>query len=206
LFDEFLREHPDHLKAPRAAVMTGILNYRLGNYQDAISILRDPGLRLKDPVATLAVIRTLARSYAMLGEYNQTHSSYIQAAAHESNPAPDMDYNELGDLYQKASASTTDPVLRLAHREAAVEQWQYVIQTPGLSPSAKREVQAKIDAMAESLNMDAPVSAGNSVILPAQDTPAPEIVLPETIEIIEAEPVPEPAADVQSPRQEGVSP
>jgi len=149
LFQTFLDENPAHAKAPRARTLMGRLHYELGQYQQAIELLRDPELRLLDPIAAVPAVRLLARSYAKLGQDDSARSYYLQAVGLQDNHTPDVDYMELGALYRAMAERTSAAEARREYEQLAITQWMHAIQSPGIDPGAKKELRAKIDVLRE---------------------------------------------------------
>lgn len=149
LFQQFLTDNPTHAKAPRARTLMGRLYYEMGQYQEAIELLRDPELRLLDPIAAVPAVRTLARSYAKLGQDDSARSYYMQAVGLQDNHTPDVDYMELGSLYRSMAERAADPAVRQEYETLAAAQWTHAVQAPGIDPATKKELRAKIDVMRE---------------------------------------------------------
>ncbi|HUW60054.1 MAG TPA: tetratricopeptide repeat protein [Candidatus Bathyarchaeia archaeon] len=177
LFEKFLRDNPTHVKAPRAWTMLAQLHYKLGRYQEAVNILRDPVLRLRDPESALPGLRTLARSYVRLGEHESAVSAYQQAAAFAGNYAPDADYDELGDLFKLRADRADDPGEVQKLRQTAVENWNHAIRVPGIDPASKAKIQDKIkwleSQLGEPQQPPATTETGAVATGPAEPAPAP---------------------------------
>jgi len=185
LFETFLRDNPTHVKAARAWTMVAQLHYKLGQYEQAVNILRDPVLRLRDPESALPGLRTLARSHARLGDFDGAVSAYQQAAAFAGNYAPDADYDALGDLFKLMADRADDPVETAELQKTAVENWQNAIRVPGIDPANKAKIQDKIKWLESQIapQQQAPASGKTSAVAaaplpgppPAQDRNKAEV-------------------------------
>ena len=177
LFEKFLRDNPTHAKAPRAWTMVAQLHYKLGQYQEAVNILHDPVLRLRDPESALPGLRTLARAYVRLGEHEAAVSAYQQAAAFAGNYAPDADYDELGDLLKLRADRADDAQEVQKLRQAAIENWNYAIRVPGIDPAYKAKIQDKIKWLESQIGeqQQPPATPETSAVAagPAEPAPAP---------------------------------
>jgi LysM repeat protein len=127
----------------------GRLHFELGQYQEAIELLRDPELRLLDPIAAVPAVRLLARSYAKLGQDDSARSYYLQAVGLQDNHTPDVDYLELGTLYRTMAERAPVSTARREYEQLAIAQWTHAVQSPGIDPAAKKELRAKIDVLRE---------------------------------------------------------
>lgn len=145
LYDQFIKDNPGHLKAVRAHCLMGLLQYRLGQYEKAVEVLRNRDLPVQDSSAALPARRILARAYAQLGEYSLAESAYRQAATMPNNYNADVDYHELGDLFLKRaeSAQTAEEKTRL--QRAAVDNWDHAMRVPGIDPVNKARIKEKRD-------------------------------------------------------------
>ncbi len=149
LLGEFARRHPKHQRVGRAQSLMGIIHYRSGNYRAAVDALIDRDAMLRDPAATLPMLRTLARSYAQLGEYEAAHSTFIRAANSPGNPSPDADYDELGEMYRALAQTADSPDRHMAFHELALEHWSHAIRYPGINPTRKNAIRVKVDLLSE---------------------------------------------------------
>ncbi len=149
LLDEFARRNPNHQRVGRARSLMGIVYYRKGDYRAAVDAFIDRDAILRDPTATLPVLRTLARSYARLGEYEAAHSTFIRAANSPGNPTPDADYDELGEMYRALAQTADTPEKHLAYQELALEHWSHAIRYPGINPTRKNAIRIKVDLLGE---------------------------------------------------------
>ncbi len=154
MFKQFLDAYPTHAKAPRARTLMGRLYYELGEYQQAIELLRDPELRLLDPMAAVPAVRILARSYAKLGQDDSARSYYLQAVGMQDNHTPDVDYTELGTLYRALAERAQAPAKRGECEQLAVVEWTHAVQSPGIDPATKKELRAKMDVLRERSQKD----------------------------------------------------
>jgi len=145
LFTRFVKENPGHVKAARAKTLMGQLNFRLRRFEETIDCLNDPDLRLKDPEAALPALRLLARAQVQLGDFDAAVSAYLQAAAMSGNYSPDVDYDELGDLYRLRAERTEDMTARAEFERLAVEHWTNATRVPGIDPGNKAKITAKRD-------------------------------------------------------------
>ena len=178
MFDQFIKDNPGHPKVARAQVMLGVLDYHLGDYQAAVARLQNPDLRVLDDVAVLAVGRILARCYAELGEYDQAESTYLQVATTPANTRPDMDYDELGNMFRKMAESTMAGPRRLEYREKAVEYWKRASQFPGIAPTSRNELTRKASILEEQMRGE-----GESLDEPYHEQdPVDSQILPEPLE------------------------
>jgi tetratricopeptide (TPR) repeat protein len=163
LFQRFLADNPTHAKAPRARTLMGRLHYELGQYQEAIELLREPELRLLDPMAAVPAVRLLARSYAKLGQDDSARSYYLQAVGLQDNHTPDVDYLELGTLYRSMADRTSRAEDRSEYERLAALQWTHAVQSPGIDPATKKELRAKINVLRErSLQEDVSQDGGTT--------------------------------------------
>ncbi|MCX5771378.1 MAG: tetratricopeptide repeat protein, partial [Candidatus Hydrogenedentes bacterium] len=197
LFENFLRDNPTHVKAPRAWVMLAQLHYKLGRYQEAVKILRDPVLRLRDPESGLPGLRTLARSYVRLGELESAVSAYQQAAAFAGNYAPDADYDELGDLFKLRADRADDPGGVQKLRLTAVENWKYAIRVQGIDPANKAKIQDKIKWLESQFGeqQQPPATPGTEAVAASPTEPAP--TAPPAAGPIPPAPAVDPAAEAR---------
>lgn len=158
--DRFVQENPGHPKASRAAILSGILQYDRGEYQDAIVRLEAPGRRLEDPTGHLPGLRALARSYAALGQIDRARTTFLEAAAVTENVTPDQDFLELAAYYRRLSEDPTrTPAERERFARAAIEQWENALATPGLVGARKKEIRLMRDV----------VAAQNATVIPERE-------------------------------------
>ena len=173
LFEKFLQHNPTHAKAPRAWTMVAQLHYKLGQYQEAVNILRDPVLRLRDPESAMPGLRTLARSYVRLGEHESAVSAYQQAAAFAGNYAPDADYDELGDLFKLRADHADDPGEVQKLRQTAIENWNHAVRIPGIDPASKAKIQDKTKWLESQLGEQQPTTPETRAVAARPPEPAP---------------------------------
>ncbi len=209
LYDQFIKDNPGSVKVARARTLMGHINFKLHNYKEAINILRDPMLSLQDPDAALPALRTLARAYTQMGEYSAAESAYLQAASLTGNFSPDVDYVELGDLFQlRANRADTDEE-RIRFSKAAIEQWTYATRVPTIDPANKEKVQQKCQGLQKQMNSpnlevketSAEPSGSDLTGQTASSDGAAE-AKPAAVAEIPREPVQEDAADAEPSAQE----
>jgi len=150
LFRQFIDAHPAHAKTPRARVLMGQICAELGRHEDAIDLLRDPKLPLKDPDAALPALRLLGRSYAQLGDYEAAESAYLQAAALNGNYSPDLDFVALAELFRLRADRAQTPEDRERFLGAAIEQWAHAVRVPGIDPKSKERIERLMEHLAGS--------------------------------------------------------
>ena len=181
LFGEFRKGNPSHQKALRAKVLTGLLNFRLEHYEKAVELLRDPTLRLKDPDSALPALRTLARAYTQLGEYDRAVSAHLQAASMNGNCSPDVDYVELGNLYRLRADRAQNDEDRKRFQEAAVEQWTHAILMPGIDQTNKIKIREKRDWLLDKLGEGTGVAGGDPAPTPGDRVDSTATGLPGAV-------------------------
>lgn len=165
----FLREYPGHDRAARARTLSGILAYRIGDTAEAIETLRDPMQQLNDPAAALPVTRVLARAYARDGDHENAVSMYLQAASMPRNYTPEVDYFELGGLFERWANQADDPAERVAHQERAVQYWTDAMRVPGVDPVLRERIRVQRDWLEGQISAAPPAPA---VAEPADGSPA----------------------------------
>ena len=136
LLSKFMGDYPNHEKVVRAANLMGIINFRLGRYEEAITILRNPKLRIDDPTGALPALRTLAKCYGELGEIDAAKSNYLQAASIPGNYSSDFDYDELATLYHNISQKA-EPEHRKKYHDEAIKLWGLAVKVPGIDPTQR---------------------------------------------------------------------
>ena len=151
LFDQYRKEYPAHAKAARAQTIMGRLNYDAGQYQQAVELLRDPELRLRDPASAVPALRTLARAEAKIGDAEAARSYYLQAVGVQDNHSPDVDYAELGSLYQTRADREQDLDKRIELQQLAIESWTHALEVPGIDPASKQTIRSQLDVLREHL-------------------------------------------------------
>jgi tetratricopeptide (TPR) repeat protein len=151
LFETFRNENPTHPKTARAETIMGRLLYDSGQFKEAIELLRNPELRLKDPVAAVPALRTLARAYAQLGDEQAARSYFLQSVGAQDNHSPDVDYAELGSLYHSLAERENDPDRKIELEQLAIEYWEHALQTPGIEPSSKQILRTQVSVLREHL-------------------------------------------------------
>lgn len=178
LFEQFVNDNPNHVRTIRAQSLMGLLNYRLGRYEEAVNLLRRPDLRLRDSAAALPALRTLARTYTQLSDYDAAESMYLQAASMPKNYNADVDYHELGDMFQKRAESAQNDEERIQFQRAAIGYWTHAMREPGIDPVNKARIREKHDWLLEELpegESDAlELSAAGGLVSFAEGAPARE--------------------------------
>jgi len=172
LLERFMDENPGHMKAGRAQTMIGILNYRLGQYDQAIELLRSRALRLEDPDAALPALRALARAYTQVGEYDAAESMCLQAASMPNNVNADVDYHELGELAKLRAEKATDEETRIQWQREAVEHWATAVRVPGIDPVSKNRIEEKRRWLLDELPTEAAWETGPAALSPVVTRPA----------------------------------
>ena len=135
--------------------------------------------------AALPALRTLARAYSQLGEYPSAESMYKQAASLQGNYNADVDYHELGDLFQHRAESAQTDENRVRFQRAALENWARATQEPGIDPVSKSEIQKKYDWLIQELpeGMAEGILPGEAASsAPETDPPAPTGEVPAKTE------------------------
>ena len=133
----------------------------MGEYEEALTILGDRDLRLRDPGALVPILRTLAETHARLGDYQTALKLYVEAAGNADNASPDNDYASLAQLYQNMSDRATSVPERRRYYGLALEHWRKARDVPGLSPSRTKEIGVKIGLL-EGRVRDGEASTGAS--------------------------------------------
>lgn len=184
LFKAFVDANPNHAKAFRAQVLMGMLEFRLGDYQKAIELLRQPDLRMRDADAALPALRLMARAYTQLGEYDAAVSMYEQAGTLPGNYNADVDYNELGDLYQRRADAEQDEEKKVDLQKSTLKNWLYAMRLLGIDPVNRDRIKEKYDYLLsqmpesakEGLQLDKPadVIRGTETQRP-EEMPEPQI-------------------------------
>ncbi len=159
LFEDFVKRYPDDVRVGRAKVFVGILHYLLGRqnteeYRKAISQLRDPALSLEDPGSELAVLHTLAASYAALGDLDQARVLYLQAAGCTGNQYPEKDLENLSMLFQQMAKQASDPDERKKYNQQALDYLQQARECPELPPSERNRIEKRMRLLKEQLQLD----------------------------------------------------
>jgi tetratricopeptide (TPR) repeat protein len=154
LFDQYRKENPTHQKLARAETIMGRLNYESGRYPEAIDLLRNPELRLRDPVSAVPALRTLARASAKMGDAEAARSYYLQAVGVQGNHSPDVDYAELGSLYQSRADRAEDLDKRIELQQLAIDSWTRALEVPSIDPSSKQTIRSQLDVLRERLQSE----------------------------------------------------
>jgi tetratricopeptide (TPR) repeat protein len=216
LFEQYRKDNPTHAKVARAETLMGRLNYESGRYAEAIELLRNPELRLRDPASAVPALRTLARASAKIGDAEAARSYYLQAVGVQGNHSPDVDYAELGSLYQTRADQAEDLDKRIELQQLAIESWTHALEVPGIDPASKQTIRSQLDVLRERLQSepgmapameslnDIPVETRESS--PALDAPtAPVTDTPEPAAPSGAEPAMDshaPTVDEHAPAEE----
>ena len=176
LYGGFIEAYPAHAKVPRARVLMGQICFELGRYEEAIDLLRDPRLPIKDPDAALPALRMLGRAHAQLGDYDAAESVYLQAASLSGNYSPDLDYVALAELFKLRADRAQTPGEREGFLNAAIEHWTHSVRVPGIDPKSKE----KIEWIMTQLGGEAPATGtpqGPAAAAPS--APPAEVVVPD---------------------------
>lgn len=188
LFEQYRKDNPTHAKVARAETLMGRLNYESGRYAEAIDLLRNPELRLRDPASAVPALRTLARASAKMGDAEAARSYYLQAVGVQGNHSPDVDYAELGSLYQTRADHADDLDKRIELQQLAIESWTHALEVPGIDPASKQTIRSQLDVLRERLQ-------GEPGMAPAMeslnDIP---VETPQNNAALETPAAPEPAA------------
>lgn len=196
-FEAFRKEHPGHPKGVRAESLSGILYYVLGQYDQAVAVLRpfcDPKRRGEDPEAVLPAMRTLARAYARLGDYQAAQETYEDSASLPRNFTQEVDYFELGSLFRERADATASPEERDALLKRAAECWENAQQAPGVDPQERERIRGQLEALRQ--RMGVPTETQKAT--PAAEDIASAARPPEEAETkneAQAVVVPEPSVD-----------
>lgn len=154
LFEQYRKDNPTHTKLARAETLMGLLHYESGRYNEAIDLLRNPELRLRDPASAVPTLRTLARASAKMGDAEAARSYYLQAVGVQGNHSPDVDYAELGSLYQSLADRSQDLDKRIELQQLAIESWTHALEVPGIDPSSKQTIRSQLDVLRERLQSE----------------------------------------------------
>lgn len=144
-FDTFITNNPTHEKVARAETFMGILYYKVGRSTEALQLLEDPRLRIRDQVGYLPTLRTLAHLYADAGEMNKAHHAIMQAVNHSDNITPDKDLITLADMFIEASERTTNKEARIDAMSQAVTLWNQASNLPTLLKVTREDLEFKRD-------------------------------------------------------------
>ncbi len=154
LFEQYRKENPTHAKVARAETLMGRLNYESGRFNEAIELLRNPELRLRDPASAVPALRTLARASAKMGDAEAARSYYLQAVGVQGNHSPDVEYQELGVLYQTRADQADDLDKRIELQQLAIESWTHALEVPGIDPASKQTIRSQLDVLRERLQSE----------------------------------------------------
>jgi tetratricopeptide (TPR) repeat protein len=159
-FRQFVAANPGHAKRPRAECMMGILYFDLGDYRNAISLLREPARQVDDPDAALPVLRTLARACRMNGNVAEAEAAYLQAAALPGNYSPDTDYGELGEMFSAQAEKASTPEERRRYQRQALEYWEQAVRIPQMDPGARDAIARQLDHLKAEMGIEPELSSG----------------------------------------------
>ncbi|MCC6154042.1 MAG: LysM peptidoglycan-binding domain-containing protein [Candidatus Hydrogenedentes bacterium] len=188
LFEQYRKDNPTHAKVARAETLMGRLNYESGRYAEAIELLRNPELRLRDPASAVPALRTLARASAKMGDAEAARSYYLQAVGVQGNHSPDVDYAELGSLYQTRADHAEDLDKRIELQQLAIESWTHALEVPGIDPASKQTIRSQLDVLRERLQSEPGMAPAMESL---NDIP---VETPQNSAALDTPPAPEPAA------------
>jgi TolA-binding protein len=154
IFQQFLSRNPNHMKARRAQHLAGLIQFELGEYEEAIATLRPltaAAGRGLDPLVTVPALRTLARAYVQLGEAETAIDLYQAVASMPRNYTPEIDHFELGRLLVEMADKAGSPEEKRALKERASRYWLEAISTSGIDPAERERVRAMRDLLLEEL-------------------------------------------------------
>jgi tetratricopeptide (TPR) repeat protein len=171
LFKKFTEDYPQHPKRTRALSIIGRLHYELKDFEQAIAVLRDQVKPAEDPAAALSMLRYLARSYSMTGNYEQAETSYLQSATLPGNYSAESDYLELGDLYRRRAEAARDVAEQEPLKEMAMSYWRRAMQVPGIAPGDRSNLEERLQWL--SFAEQSGASATEDAAAPGTDVPAP---------------------------------
>lgn len=159
-FERFLQENPglDDTKRARAEILQGVLYVKLGRPAEAVEILDQEELRLRDPGASLAVLRNLGRAFGQLGNLQAARDYLVEAAHDPASHAPDKDYAALAQLYEEAAPSASSPSAEAEYLSQAYQYWREASQVAGISPAGRQRIRVKMESLAKRLEEE-PVPA-----------------------------------------------
>ncbi len=149
VFEQFIKDYPDHVKRRRAEILSGVVLMELDEYDRATEVLRDALARAEDKLSQLPILRTLARVHAQAGQYEQAESMYLQAAVLSQNLTPEVDYDELGQLFHALARMAPNETERQARLEKAVEYLTRAAETRGISPDYRDDLKERIAMLKE---------------------------------------------------------
>ncbi len=177
LLEDFIRENPGHKKLPRARSLLGILYYENGKHEQAIEMLRELVRQLEDQLAALPVLRTLARAYGKSGALEEAENMYLQAASMQKNYTPDVDYFELGELYQRRAELEEDIAARDQLQARAIKYFTLAMESPVVDPDTRNAIGEAVAALNRRVESAAQSAVEKPVISAAPEIPEvpPEI-------------------------------
>jgi tetratricopeptide (TPR) repeat protein len=153
LFDAFLDTHPNSPKRGRVQCLKGMLQYELGNFSEAVELLRNPALFLDDPDSELPALRALAGAFEGMAEYEAAESTYLQAALLPRNVSAEQDYGALASMYQKMAGNAGVGNERTRYLERATTYLVKASKMPGMSLSARRAIEVRLGRLAADLKV-----------------------------------------------------
>jgi tetratricopeptide (TPR) repeat protein len=156
-FRTFIRENQGNVedaKLARAEIQVGMLHFELGEYEEALSVLSDPDLLLRDSGGKVPVLRVLAGTHARLGDYQTALKFHGQAAADVNNASQDRDHVSQAQLYESMSDRAASVPEGRKYYRLALEHWRKARNVPGLSPSRTREIGARIGLLEDRLGVE----------------------------------------------------
>ncbi len=192
LFKKFTEDYPQHPKRTRALSIMGRLHYELKDFEQAIVVFRDQVKPADDPAASLSMLRYLARSYSMTGNYEQAETSYLQSATLPGNYSAESDYLELGDLFRRRAEAARDGAEQEKLKEMAMSYWRRAMQVPGIAPGDRSNLEKRLQWLSFAEQSGASATGG-AAAPEASAAPAPPAPV-ETEAVVPAEsaiPVPQ---------------
>ncbi|MBI2425359.1 MAG: tetratricopeptide repeat protein [Candidatus Hydrogenedentes bacterium] len=182
LYAQFVEQNPSHPKRVRAETIMGILQFELGNYDEAEALLRRNATEVSDPDASLPIVRTLARVYLNRGEFDRAESTFLQAAILPKNYSADEDYEQLGQMFSDLSRIEEDPVKRAALHAKVNDYWEKAIQVPGIDPGKRKSIERWLAALGSETPVAPPAAADSPVAAPAGAlAPSAEALAPDAV-------------------------
>ncbi len=172
LFQKFTEDYPQHPKRTRALSIMGRLHYELKDFEQAIIVFRDQVKPADDPAASLSMLRYLARSYSMTGNYDQAETSYLQSATLPGNYSAESDYLELGDLFRRRAEAARAGAEQEKLKEMATSYWRRAMQVPGIAPGDRSNLEKRLQWLSFAEQSGASATEGTAA--PGTDVPAPE--------------------------------
>ena len=144
----FTKEQPNHAKRTRANLLIGVALFKTGAYDEAVAILKIAANEQSDSIATLPILRSLARAYTQTEEYEQAESTYLQAVALKGNYSLDVDYYELGQIYTTQARTAGSENTEAQLLKTAEAYWTKAMQVPSIDPARREDIRREITALA----------------------------------------------------------